>query len=197
MILFSSEIGANRRIPPTRPGVITLDDLIRCRQGGTVLPGTPPLSCWCDGDGLLVTPVGFCETLETPRSMLFDATAFWLYDNRESLIIDQAPWALAKIKGSSWRDILGAVWYLFKNRELCNYYGLSVAPFCYSHGTFRKGFGGNHIEIWWHRVWCKKHMSCRFSPSFAAMWLLGDVPRCHGSRTMMILIDSTWAPHRL
>jgi len=41
------------------PGVITLDDLIRCRQGGTVL------------------------------SMLFDATAFWLYDNRESLIIDQ------------------------------------------------------------------------------------------------------------
>lgn len=41
------------------PGVITLEDLIRCRQGGTVL------------------------------SMLFDATAFWLYDNRESLMIDQ------------------------------------------------------------------------------------------------------------
>lgn len=80
---------------------------------------------------------------------------------------------------------------------LWTYYGLSVAPFCYSHGTFRKGFGGNHIEIWWHQVWCKKHMSYRFSPSFAAMWLLGDVPPCHRSRTMMILIDSTWAPHRL
>eukprot|EP00929_Paragymnodinium_shiwhaense_P113874 TRINITY_DN82168_c0_g1_i1.p1 TRINITY_DN82168_c0_g1~~TRINITY_DN82168_c0_g1_i1.p1 ORF type:complete len:475 (+),score=139.99 TRINITY_DN82168_c0_g1_i1:139-1563(+) len=38
------------------PGIITLDDLIRCRQGGTVL------------------------------SMLIDAAAFWRYDNRESLI---------------------------------------------------------------------------------------------------------------
>lgn len=149
-----------------------------------------PHRCWWNPVGFFVKPGGL-------RSMLFDATAFWLYDNRESLIIDQAPWALAKSKGSSWQDISGAVWHLFKNRNLWNCYGLSVAPFCYSHGTFRKGLGDNHIEIWWHQVWCKKHMSYRFSPSFAAMWSLGDVPRCHGSRTMMILIDSTWAPHRL
>lgn len=30
------------------------------------------------------------ETVLFSRSMLFDATAFWLYDNRESLMIDQA-----------------------------------------------------------------------------------------------------------
>lgn len=52
-------------------------------------------------------------------------------------MIDQAR-ALAKINGSSWQDIFGAVWHLFKNRYLCNYYGLSVAPFCCSHGTFGK-----------------------------------------------------------
>jgi serine/threonine-protein phosphatase 2A regulatory subunit B'' len=40
------------------PGMITLDDLIQCGQGGTVL------------------------------SMLMDAAAFWRYDNRESLISD-------------------------------------------------------------------------------------------------------------
>eukprot|EP00928_Gymnodinium_smaydae_P098700 TRINITY_DN9239_c0_g1_i1.p1 TRINITY_DN9239_c0_g1~~TRINITY_DN9239_c0_g1_i1.p1 ORF type:complete len:481 (-),score=126.88 TRINITY_DN9239_c0_g1_i1:51-1460(-) len=40
-----------------RNGIITLDDLIQCRQGGTVL------------------------------SMLMDAAAFWRYDNRESLLI--------------------------------------------------------------------------------------------------------------
>jgi len=39
------------------PGIITMDDLIQCRQGGTVL------------------------------SMLIDAAAFWRYDNRESLMI--------------------------------------------------------------------------------------------------------------
>jgi len=39
---------------PRVPGVITMEDLIRCRQGGTVL------------------------------SMLIDAAAFWRYDNRES-----------------------------------------------------------------------------------------------------------------
>jgi len=40
------------------PGIITMQDLINCRQGGTVL------------------------------SMLIDAAAFWRYDNRESLIMD-------------------------------------------------------------------------------------------------------------
>ncbi|CAK9100381.1 Serine/threonine-protein phosphatase 2A regulatory subunit B'' subunit gamma [Durusdinium trenchii] len=40
-------------------GIITLDDLLHCSQGGTVL------------------------------SMLFDAAAFWLYDNRESLLMEQ------------------------------------------------------------------------------------------------------------
>merc|ERR1711920_252061 len=40
------------------PGIITMEDLINCRQGGTVL------------------------------SMLIDAAAFWRYDNRESLIMD-------------------------------------------------------------------------------------------------------------
>jgi len=40
------------------PGVITLEDLIECRQGGTVL------------------------------SMLMDAAAFWRYDNRENLMIE-------------------------------------------------------------------------------------------------------------
>jgi len=42
-----------------KPGVITLEDLIECRQGGTVL------------------------------SMLIDAAAFWRYDNRESLMMEQ------------------------------------------------------------------------------------------------------------
>ncbi|CAE7948635.1 Ppp2r3c [Symbiodinium sp. KB8] len=41
------------------PGIITQQDLVQCRQGGTVL------------------------------SMLIDATAFWLYDNRESLMMEQ------------------------------------------------------------------------------------------------------------
>merc|ERR1712032_166805 len=41
-----------------KPGTITLQDLINCRQGGTVL------------------------------SMLIDAAAFWRYDNRESLLME-------------------------------------------------------------------------------------------------------------
>merc|ERR1712151_1233188 len=41
------------------PGVITVQDLVNCRQGGTVL------------------------------SMLIDAAAFWRYDNRESLLMEQ------------------------------------------------------------------------------------------------------------
>lgn len=45
-------------VKPAQPSVITLDDLIQCRQGGTVL------------------------------SMLIDAAAFWKYDNRESLMMD-------------------------------------------------------------------------------------------------------------
>merc|ERR1719188_2627519 len=40
------------------PGIITMQDLISCRQGGTVL------------------------------SMLIDAAAFWRYDNRESLMLE-------------------------------------------------------------------------------------------------------------
>lgn len=43
-------------VKSSQPGVITLEDLVRCRQGGTVL------------------------------SMLVDAAAFWRYDNRESLM---------------------------------------------------------------------------------------------------------------
>ena len=31
----------------------------------------------------------WCCLISQIRSMLFDATAFWLYDNRESLMIDQ------------------------------------------------------------------------------------------------------------
>lgn len=46
-------------VKPKQQGMITLDDLINCRQGGTVL------------------------------SMLIDAAAFWRYDNRESLMMDQ------------------------------------------------------------------------------------------------------------
>jgi len=46
-------------VKSNKPGVITMEDLIRCRQGGVVL------------------------------SMLFDAAAFWLYDNRESLMMEQ------------------------------------------------------------------------------------------------------------
>eukprot|EP00933_Yihiella_yeosuensis_P025063 TRINITY_DN19436_c0_g1_i1.p1 TRINITY_DN19436_c0_g1~~TRINITY_DN19436_c0_g1_i1.p1 ORF type:complete len:185 (+),score=45.83 TRINITY_DN19436_c0_g1_i1:60-614(+) len=42
-----------------KPGVITFEDLVECRQGGTVL------------------------------SMLIDAAAFWRYDNRESLMMEQ------------------------------------------------------------------------------------------------------------
>lgn len=45
-------------VKPTSPGVITLQDLINCRQGGIVL------------------------------SMLIDAAAFWRYDNRESLMME-------------------------------------------------------------------------------------------------------------
>lgn len=41
-----------------KPGIITLQDLIKCRQGGTVL------------------------------SMLIDAAAFWRYDNRETLMME-------------------------------------------------------------------------------------------------------------
>merc|ERR1711953_77527 len=44
-------------VKPKTPGIITLEDLQACRQGGTVL------------------------------SMLIDAAAFWRYDNRESLRI--------------------------------------------------------------------------------------------------------------
>jgi Ca2+-binding EF-hand superfamily protein len=43
-------------VKPSQSGIITLQDLINCRQGGTVL------------------------------SMLIDAQAFWRYDNRENLI---------------------------------------------------------------------------------------------------------------
>lgn len=46
-------------VKPKTPGIITLDDLIECGQGGTVL------------------------------SMLIDAAAFWRYDNRESLMMEQ------------------------------------------------------------------------------------------------------------
>lgn len=42
-----------------QPGLITLEDLMDCRQGGTVL------------------------------SMLVDAAAFWRYDNRENLIMEE------------------------------------------------------------------------------------------------------------
>jgi len=45
-------------VKSSKPGVITFQDLVNCRQGGTVL------------------------------SMLIDAAAFWRYDNRESLIDD-------------------------------------------------------------------------------------------------------------
>lgn len=45
-------------VKPKETGAITLDDLLQCRQGGTVL------------------------------SMLMDAAAFWRYDNRENLMID-------------------------------------------------------------------------------------------------------------
>jgi len=41
-----------------KPGIITMQDLVQCRQGGTVL------------------------------SMLIDAAAFWRYDHRESLLMD-------------------------------------------------------------------------------------------------------------
>mmetsp|Transcript_1279 Transcript_1279/g.3115 ORF Transcript_1279/g.3115 Transcript_1279/m.3115 type:complete len:468 (+) Transcript_1279:163-1566(+) len=44
-------------VKPRLPGIITLEDLLMCKQGGTVL------------------------------SMLIDAQAFWRYDNRESLMI--------------------------------------------------------------------------------------------------------------
>lgn len=46
-------------VKPESAGVITLADLLSCRQGGTVI------------------------------SMLIDAAAFWRYDNRESLLLDQ------------------------------------------------------------------------------------------------------------
>lgn len=45
-------------VSPKQPGRITLQDLIKCRQGGVVL------------------------------SMLIDAAAFWRYDNRESLMVE-------------------------------------------------------------------------------------------------------------
>jgi len=45
-------------VKATTPGIITLQDLINCRQGGVVL------------------------------SMLIDAAAFWRYDNRESLMME-------------------------------------------------------------------------------------------------------------
>uniref|UniRef100_A0A7S1WIZ3 Serine/threonine-protein phosphatase 2A regulatory subunit B'' subunit gamma n=1 Tax=Alexandrium catenella TaxID=2925 RepID=A0A7S1WIZ3_ALECA len=45
-------------VQATQPGSITLQDLINCRQGGTVL------------------------------SILIDAAAFWRYDNRESLMME-------------------------------------------------------------------------------------------------------------
>jgi len=45
-------------VKSSKPGVITFQDLVSCRQGGTVL------------------------------SMLIDAAAFWRYDNRESLLMD-------------------------------------------------------------------------------------------------------------
>merc|ERR1712050_351229 len=45
-------------VKPTQSGIITLQDLINCRQGGVVL------------------------------SMLIDAAAFWRYDNRENLLIE-------------------------------------------------------------------------------------------------------------
>merc|ERR1719191_1991315 len=45
-------------VKASTPGIITLQDLINCRQGGVVL------------------------------SMLIDAAAFWRYDNRENLMMD-------------------------------------------------------------------------------------------------------------
>lgn len=45
-------------VKPSSPGVISMQDLINCRQGGVVV------------------------------SMLIDAAAFWRYDNRESLMVD-------------------------------------------------------------------------------------------------------------
>merc|ERR1712032_1211292 len=45
-------------VKTTNPGIITLQDLMNCRQGGTVL------------------------------SMLIDAAAFWRYDNRENLSME-------------------------------------------------------------------------------------------------------------
>eukprot|EP00913_Durusdinium_trenchii_P021581 g20279.t1 len=56
-------------------GIITLDDLLHCSQGGTVL------------------------------SMLFDAAAFWLYDNRESLLMEQDGF-LVKVPTSMSKDAL-------------------------------------------------------------------------------------------
>ncbi|CAK9098498.1 unnamed protein product [Durusdinium trenchii] len=90
-----------------RTGIITLDDLLHCSQGGTVLSGLPsglpvqlPSAKWRERVRVGVYAWIF------EWSMLFDAAAFWLYDNRESLLMEQDGF-LVKVPTSMSDEVVG------------------------------------------------------------------------------------------